>query len=74
MIRRLLAAEARCLLRADAFYRVGSSGRLSRDSGVSSVKFALRVKILGELVRLLRVYKIYTEPASRKATRALSAS
>lgn len=48
--------------------------RLSRDSGVSSVKFALRVKILGELVRLLRVYKICTELASQKVTRALSAS
>lgn len=39
---------------------------------VSSVKFALRVKILGELVRLLPVYKICTELASQKATRALS--
>ena len=72
MIRRLLAAEARCLLRADVFYRVGPCGRLSRDSGVLSVRFALRVKILGELVRLLPVYKICTELASQKATRALS--
>lgn len=38
-------------------FRIGSCGRLSCDSGVLSVKFALRVKILGELVHLLPVYK-----------------
>lgn len=55
-------------------FRIGSCGRLSCDSGVLSVKFALRVKILGELVRLLCVYKICTELASQKAACALSTS